>query len=78
MADDLLDRITVDPAIMSGRPCIRGMRVTVGTVLGLLAAGHSHARVLEAYPYLEEDDLRAALAWAAWRAEEREFALRAS
>lgn len=65
MPDDPLTRITVDPAVMSGRPCIRGVRVTVGTVLSLLAAGHSHARVLEAYPYLEEDDLRAALAWAA-------------
>ena len=78
MADDLLTRITSDPAVMGGRPCIRGLRVTVGTVLGLLAAGHSAEEVLVAYPYLEADDVRAALAYAAWRAEEREITLRAS
>lgn len=78
MDQDLLARITSDPAVMGGRPCIRGMRVTVGTVLGLLAAGHSTEALLAAYPYLEADDVRAALAYAAWRAEEREITLRAS
>ncbi len=67
-----LTRITLDPAVMGGKPCIRGMRVTVGTLVGLFAAGHSIADILKAYPYLEEEDLREALAYAAWRAEEVE------
>lgn len=71
-----IDRITFDPAVMGGRPCIRGMRVTVGTILGLLAAGHSKAKVLKLYPYLETEDIDAALAFAAWRSEEREMPLR--
>ena len=75
---DLLQRITHDPAVMGGRPCIRGLRVTVGTVLGLLAAGRSEAEILEAYPYLVVDDIRAALAYATWRTEESEFPLKAS
>ena len=70
-----LTRITFDPAVMGGKPCIRGMRVTVGTVVGLLASGHSVADVLQTYPYLEEEDLREALAYAAWRAEEVEVPL---
>lgn len=65
-----LKRITFDPAVMGGKPCIRGMRVTVGTVVGLLAAGRTKDEILQAYPYLEEADLREALAYAAWRAEE--------
>ena len=72
---DLLKRITRDPAIMGGRPCIRGMRVTVGTVVGLLAASRTHEEILEAYPYLEPDDIRAALSYAAWRTEEVELPL---
>ena len=67
-----IERITLDPSIMGGKPCIRGMRVTVGTLLGLLAGGHSRERILEAYPYLEPPDIDAALAYAAWRMEERE------
>jgi uncharacterized protein (DUF433 family) len=67
-----LERITHDPAVMGGKPCIRGLRITVGTVLGLLATGKSRDRILEAYPYLEPDDIDAALAYAAWRLEERE------
>jgi uncharacterized protein (DUF433 family) len=70
-----IPRITHDPAVMGGKPCIRGLRVTVGTVLGLLAAGQSRERILLAYPYLESQDLDAALAYAAWRMEEREEAL---
>jgi uncharacterized protein (DUF433 family) len=65
-------RITHDPAVMGGKPCIRGLRVTVGTILGLLASGHSRERILQAYPYLEPEDIDAALAYAAWRLEERE------
>jgi uncharacterized protein (DUF433 family) len=72
---DLLQRITRNPAVMGGRPCIRGTRVTVGTIVGLLAAGRTHEEVLQAYPYLEADDIRAALSYAAWRTEEVELPL---
>ena len=72
---DILQRITRDPAVMGGRPCIRGMRVTVGTIVGLLAAGRTHEEILQAYPYLEADDIRAALSYAAWRTEEVELPL---
>jgi uncharacterized protein (DUF433 family) len=68
-------RITHNPAVMGGKPCIRGMRVTVGTVVGLLASGESRERILTAYPYLEPADLDEALAYAAWRLQEREEAL---
>jgi len=67
-----LQRITRDPEVMGGKPCIRGMRVTVGMVLGLLATGHSEKEILEAYPYLELDDIREALGYASWRLEEIE------
>ena len=70
-----LTRITVDPEVMGGKPCIRGMRVTVGTIVGLLAAGHSQEDVLRLYPYLEQSDISEALAYAAWRAEEFEVSL---
>ena len=75
MAGDLLSRITHDPKVMGGRPCIRGMRVTVGTIVGLLASGHPVDEVLQAYPYLEREDVQAALSYAAWRAEEVELPL---
>ena len=68
-------RITFDPEVMGGKPCIRGLRVTVGMVVGLVAAGHTTAEILQAYPYLEADDIREALAYAAWRVEERELPL---
>ena len=67
-----LNRITLDPAVMGGRACIRGLRVTVGTILGLLAAKRSPREILQAYPYLEQEDIDQALAYAAWRVEERE------
>ncbi len=70
-----IDRITLNPAVMGGKPCIRGLRVTAGTILGLLASGHSRERILQAYPYLEAEDLDAVKAYAAWRLEEREEAL---
>jgi uncharacterized protein (DUF433 family) len=70
-----LTRITFDPEVMGGKPCIRGMRVTVGTVVGLVASGHSAEDILKAYPYLEEEDIRDALAYAAWRSEELEAPL---
>jgi len=68
-------RITLDPEVMGGRPCIRGMRVTVGMILGLLAAGRSFDEILNAYPYLEEADIREALSYAAWRVEENDLPL---
>jgi uncharacterized protein (DUF433 family) len=67
-----IDRITHNPAVMGGKPCVRGLRVTVGTILGLLASGASRERILTAYPYLETEDIDAAIAYAAWRMEERE------
>ncbi|MBI2917192.1 MAG: DUF433 domain-containing protein [Chloroflexi bacterium] len=70
-----LARITFDPNVMGGRPCIRGLRVTVGTIVGLVAAGHTISDILKAYPYLENEDIREALAYAAWRAEEIELPL---
>jgi len=70
-----LSRITLDPAVMGGKPCIRGMRVTVGMIVGLLAAGRSREEILQAYPYLEPEDIDQSLAYAAWRVEEREVAL---
>lgn len=74
----LNQRITHDPGVMGGRPCIRGLRVTVGTIVGLLASGHDETRILELYPYLERDDITAALSYAAWRVEEVDLPLRAS
>ena len=59
MDAEFADRITIDPAVMGGKPCLRGMRVTVGTVLGLIETGRSDAEILEAYPYLESEDLLA-------------------
>ena len=73
MAD--LERITRNPDVMGGKPCVRGMRVAVGTVVGLVASGHSFDKILAAYPYLENEDIRAALAYAAWRVEELEAPL---
>jgi uncharacterized protein (DUF433 family) len=75
MGTEPLARITHDVDVMGGRPCIRGMRVTVGAILGLLAAGQSAADVLAAYPYLEKEDIQAALAYAAWRSQEIEVLL---
>ena len=66
------ERITRDPSVMGGKPCIRGMRVTVGTILGLMASDHSEKEILNAYPYLEAEDIQAALSYAAWRLEELE------
>lgn len=65
-----IDRITMDPAVMGGKPCIRGMRVTVGAITGLIASGASFQDILEMYPYLEEEDIKAALSYATWRSEE--------
>lgn len=70
-----LDRITMDPAVMGGKPCIRGMRVTVGTIVGVMAAGKAIDEVLAAYPYIEREDILQALTYAAWRSEEKDLSL---
>ncbi|MDR1190551.1 MAG: DUF433 domain-containing protein [Verrucomicrobiales bacterium] len=70
-----IERITVNPLIMGGKPCIRGTRVTVGVILGLLSSGRSREEILDAYPYLAAADILAALEYAAWRAEEVELEL---
>ena len=69
------DRITLDPAVMGGKPCIRGMRVTAGIIVGMIASGHSNDEILKLYPYLEEEDIRQSLSYAAWRMEESELPL---
>ena len=70
-----LDRITQEPGKMGGRACIRGLRVTVGMIVGQIGAGHSVDEILADYPYLEREDIMQALRYAAWRAEEREVIL---
>jgi uncharacterized protein (DUF433 family) len=68
-------RITFNPEVVGGKPCICGLRVTVGTVVGLMAAGHSPEKILQSYPYLELEDIYEALAYAAWRPSEIEMFL---
>jgi uncharacterized protein (DUF433 family) len=70
-----LTRITIDPEVMGGKPCIRGMRVTVGTIVGLIATGKTVEDILAEYPYLEHEDVMEALSYAAWRAEEKEISM---
>jgi uncharacterized protein (DUF433 family) len=70
-----MERITQQPDIMGGKACIRGMRVTVGTIVGQVGAGHSVEEILTDYPYLEREDVLQAIRYAAWRADEREVAL---
>jgi uncharacterized protein (DUF433 family) len=67
--------VTQQPEVMGGRACIRGMRVTVGMIVGMIGAGHSVEEVLADYPYLEREDVMQALRYAAWLAEEREIVL---
>lgn len=68
-----LERITWNPNVMGGRPCLLGLRVTVGMVTGLVASGHSHAEISKLYPHLEAEDIAQALKYAAWLAEEVEL-----
>jgi uncharacterized protein (DUF433 family) len=70
-----LDRITLNPERMGGKPCIRGLRVTVGMIVGQIGEGQSIEGLLADYPYLEREDVMQALRYAAWRAEEREIKL---
>jgi uncharacterized protein (DUF433 family) len=70
-----VDRITRNPAVMGGKACIRGMRVTVSMIVGQIGAGHSIEELLASYPYLEREDILQALRYAAWVAEDREVVL---
>ncbi|OYQ34238.1 hypothetical protein CHU95_12375 [Niveispirillum lacus] len=70
-----LDRITQDPSVMGGKPCVRGLRVTVGMLVAQVGAGRGIEQLLADYPYLEREDILQALRYAAWRAEEREIIL---
>lgn len=70
-----LDRITQDPTVMGGKACLRGMRVTVGMIVGQIGSGRSIDDVLSEYPYLEREDVLQALRYAAWLAEERDVVL---
>ena len=65
-----LDRITFDPEIMGGRACVRGMRVTVSLLLNMVASGMSEDEIIDAYPYVEREDVRQAILYAAWLADE--------
>ena len=78
MSTDPLDRITVDPRVMGGRPCIRGLRFPVSRLLGLFAAGQSESEILASHPDLEPADVRAAIAYAAAIADERVVVLRSA
>jgi len=68
-------RITFDPNVMGGKACLRGLRVTAGTLVGLVAAGHTREEILTAYPYLEPDDITESLEYAAWRLAEADLPL---
>ena len=70
-----LDRITQNPQVMGGKASIRGMRVTVGMIVGQIGAGNTIEEILADYPYLEREDILQALRYAAWLAEEREIVL---
>ncbi len=70
-----LNRITFNSKVMGGKPCIRGMRVTVGTIVGLVTSGRGKEDILQLYPYLEPEDIDEALAYAAWRVEEIDIPL---
>lgn len=70
-----LERITRDPNVKGGKACVRGMRVTVGMIVGQIGAGRSVEQILDDYPYLERDDVIQALLYAAWLSQEREVVL---
>jgi len=70
-----LARITLNPLVMGGKPCIRGMRITVGNIVGLLAAGHSIEEILDEFPELETEDIHASLAYASWSVDDVELPL---
>jgi len=71
----IFTRITQNPVVMGGKPCVRGMRVTVGMIVGQIGTGSTIDQLLADYPYLEREDVLEALRYAAWRAQEREIDL---
>lgn len=73
-----LDRITQDPRVMGGKPCIRGLRVTVGMIVGQIGAGRTPDQITQEYPYLDREDILQAVRYAAWRADEREIELKSA
>jgi uncharacterized protein (DUF433 family) len=75
MEMEKFNRITFDPNVMGGRACIRGMRITVALILNLISNGMSTAEIIQEYPYLEEEDIRQSLQYAAWLADETVQAL---
>ena len=70
-----LSRITTDPAVMGGKSCIRGQRVTVSMLIGLIASGKTTPQILSLYPYLEAEDITQALRYATWLVKETELPL---
>ncbi len=68
-----LNRITINPEVMGGKPCIRGLRVTVGAIVGLVAAGNTFEQVLKLYPYLDTEDIQQALNYAAWQSKKKKY-----
>jgi len=72
------DRIELTPDVMGGKPCVRGTRVTVGTIVGLLSKGHPQEEILRLCPYIKQEDIAQALGYAAWRSEEREVQLKSA
>ena len=75
MAPLTYDRITFDPQIMGGRACVRGMRIAVSLIVNLVANGMTSSEIIEAYPYLDAEDIRQALQYAAWLTEDEVFPL---
>ena len=71
----IFPRVTIDPAVCTGKPCIRGLRFPVARLLGLLAAGETREAILANYPYLEAEDIEAALRYAAFLAEDETLEL---
>lgn len=69
---EIMPRITTNPDVMGGKPCIRGMRVTVAMIVYLISQGHSREEILCEFPYLEDEDISAALRYAAFRVDEKE------
>jgi len=69
---DWEDRVTIDPKVCHGKPCVRGTRVMVSIVLDYLKAGETHREILSQYPSLKEEDILAAISYAAWLAHEEE------
>ena len=75
MTMEQFDRITQDPGIMGGKPCIRGMRITVSRILSQIGAGETIEELIDDYPYLEREDILQSLQYAAWLAQGYEIAI---